>query len=173
MPALDQTPADLGDRVAVARVLAPWGVKGEVKVARHSRTADPIEPGTRLYLADEQVMVEWSRASGKQLVVKLRGIDDRDAAERLRGSDMEIPESELPPAPEGMYYEFELIGLSAVTPAGDELGTVSEILATGANDVYVIATEDGNQVLVPAIRDVVLRVDTEAGQMVVDPPREL
>ncbi len=148
-------------------------MRGEVKVARHSPAAGPFGPGTRLYAGDRPVTVQRSRPHGPHLVVKLAGIDDRTAAGALRGADLEVPEADLPPTPEGTYYEFQLIGLAAVTPAGQALGTVSEVLATGANDVYVVRGEGGGEVLVPAIRDVVIGVDLGAGRMVVDLPEGL
>ena len=159
--------------MAIAKVLGPWGVRGEIKVARHSPAAGPLQPETRLLAGDREVTVERCRPHGGNLVVKLREIDDRTAAEKLRGTQLEVPEADLPPAPEGSYYEFQLVGLSAVSAGGEEIGTVSEVLATGANDVYVIGLPDGGQLLVPAIRDVVLSVDLEAGIMVVDPPKAL
>ena len=116
---------------------------------------------------------ESSRPHKKALVVKFESISDRDVAEGLRGLDLVIPESELPPPPPGSHYQFQLVGLTVVTTSGDLLGKVSRILETGANDVYLVLGEDGGETLIPAIKDVVVEIDLEGGRMVVDPLPEL
>jgi 16S rRNA processing protein RimM len=106
--------------------------------------------------------------AGSQVLLKLHGIDDRDAAEAQRGAMVEVPEREAWKLPRGRFYWHQIIGLRVQTPEGRELGTVKEILETGANDVYVVDTERG-EMLVPAIKDVVKGIAPHRGVMTVEP----
>ena len=96
-------------------------------------------------------------------------IPDRTAAEKLRGLDVEVPRSEAHPLPRGQFYWHEVIGL-AVEDArtGEQLGTVRDIIETGANDVYVVQGARG-EILVPAIKSVVKQIDPPAGRMLIEP----
>ena len=82
----------------------------------------------------------------------------------------EVPFSELPKREEGSYYYFQLIGLQVVTEDGKAVGTVKEIIETGANNVYSISTPEGKEILIPAIPSCVLSIDVEAGRMTVRLP---
>lgn len=107
------------------------------------------------------------RGQGQQLLLKVEGIDDREAAERMRGVAVQVPESEAWKLPRGRFYWHQIVGLQVVTVDGRALGTVKEILETGANDVYLVETERG-ELLLPAIKDVVKEIAPERGVMVVE-----
>ena len=100
-------------------------------------------------------------------VIRVRGVRDRSAADSLRGTLLTIPESDLPPLPENSYYHFQLIDMQVFADDGERLGVIVEILDTSANDVYVVRGEDGRDLLLPAIREVVLDVDLDAARMTV------
>jgi 16S rRNA processing protein RimM len=102
-------------------------------------------------------------------IVHLEGVGDRDAAESLRGYEVQVPVEELPPLPEGEYYHHEIVGLRVEDEAGADLGRIVAIERTGANDVYAVERGDGRRWLLPAVRDVVLRIDVAAGLLVVRP----
>ena len=91
-------------------------------------------------------------------------------AETLISKEVEVPFSELPPRRKGTYYYFQLIGLSVVTEDGAAVGTLKEIMETGANNVYVVEKPDHKEILIPAIPSCVLSVDIEAGRMTVRLP---
>jgi 16S rRNA processing protein RimM len=103
---------------------------------------------------------------GRFVLLKLEGIDSREAAERWRNAMVVVPEDERVRLPRGHYFWQDVIGLDVRTDDGQRLGRVREILETGANDVYVVDTEPG-ELLVPAIKDVVQRIDVPAREMVV------
>ena len=161
------------DRVAVGRVLGPWGVRGEVKIAHFAQDPDRFTPGTTVYAANTPLVVERSRPHKGYVVAKLGGIVDRETAAGMMGLELTVAADALPPPQEGAYYHYQLIGLAAIDTGAETLGTVSQVLETGANDVYVIDTADGSQLLLPAIREVVIDVDLERGHIVVDPPKGL
>jgi 16S rRNA processing protein RimM len=138
-------------------------------------TGHPERLGSRkyVYLASQQRpeyavrhAVERIRLNRNIMLLKLAGCDDRNAAEEMRGLLVQIPLSEAVPLDEDEYYEFQLVGLTVETDDGETLGRVVEVLETKANDVYVIRGLRG-EVLLPAIADVVLTVDLDAGRMLV------
>lgn len=155
--------------VQVGRILTAHGLRGLVRVL-------PLTDVPDRHRTLKQVMVRTAR--GEQLMrivraeparqnlwlVKFEGIEDRTAAEKLRGAELFVTDEELPPLPEGRYYIHQIVGLKVRTVDGRDLGPVTEVLHTGANDVY--ATEAG---LLPATDEVVKEIDLEAGTMLVDP----
>ncbi len=151
--------------VTVGRVLAPHGLRGEVKVESLTDFPERFAPGNRLWLRGHPATVEASRWQGRTLLLKLDGVDDRETAEGLRGADLQAP---APTAlEEGRYYQHEIIGLTVRDSHGAELGRVEEIISTGSNDVYVVRGRRG-ELLLPAIEDVVVAVDLARGQIVVE-----
>ena len=105
---------------------------------------------------------------GGRLILKLAGIDDREAAEQLRGASLEVPTDQAVELPPGQYFWHQVVGLRAVVESsGRELGRVADILVTGSNDVYVVR-KDGRELLLPAIGEVVRAIDLERGEMRVE-----
>jgi len=161
--------------VAIARVLAPHGVRGELKCAVLTDFPRRFASTARIFLSAggpsgpvrQAFPVVRARVQGHFVLLKLEGIDTRDAADRWRNALVEVPAGERVPLPRGHYFWQDVIGLSVRTEEGEVLGRVREILETGANDVYVVDTERG-ELLVPAIKDVVKRIDPEQGEMVVE-----
>jgi 16S rRNA processing protein RimM len=158
-------------RLAVGRVLRPHGVRGELVLEALTDFPETLPGKTVLLrLADgaerslEAQNVRWHRG---RLLLQLDGIDNRDAADDLRGATVEIDLAQATPLGEGQYYHHQVIGLRAVTEGGEVLGQVAAILETGANDVYQIATPEGGELLLPAIGSVIKKIDLDAGEMVV------
>jgi 16S rRNA processing protein RimM len=156
--------------VAVGRVLAPFGLKGELKVQSLTDNEDRFAPKSKLWAGQQPVTVANSRSAGGHLYLTLKGYPDRSSIERFRGALLQVPESMLPALPEGHYYRYQLLGLTVVDREGHVIGKLDEIIETGANDVYRVRAEDGSDVLLPALNDVIISIDLEARRMVVDPP---
>lgn len=118
-------------------------------------------------------------SSGRSTVLKLDSINSQEQAGALRGKTIEIDAAALPPLPAGAFYHYQIIGARVVTIEGEELGTVSEILETGSNDVYLVRAEGSpgrkapSEIPVPALKDVIVDVDIERGVIVVDLPEGL
>lgn len=154
-------------KVAVGRVTRPHGVRGEVAVELHTETPERFAAGALLRLEDDTTLtVSSARPHAGRLLVTFEGIGDRDAAGGLRGAYLFVDAADLPSLPEGSYWPHELEGCEVVTEEGRELGTVAEVLAGPANDVWAVEGSDGRR-LVPAVRDVVVSVDVRAGRVVV------
>ncbi len=161
------------ERVAVGRILGPWGIRGEVRIEHFAQSPDRFVPGTRVFAGDVPLTVERSRPHKGYVVAKLQGVSDRGEADGMRGAELTVEAAALPPTPVDSYYQFQLIGLTASTTGSETLGKVSQVLETGANDVYVVDCADGRQILLPAVKDVIVEIDLAHGLMVVDPPSEL
>ena len=156
--------------VAIGRIVQPHGVRGEVSVEVLTDFPERFDTIEVVYLGSaseaEARQVKTARWHQDRVLLSFEGCEDRTAAEGLRGLLVQIPIEEAMPLPEGEYYAYDLIGLDVVTVEGEALGRVDDILFTGANDVYVVVGPRG-QILLPAIADVVERIDLSAGQVVV------
>lgn len=151
--------------MAVGQVIGIHGLRGEIKVEMYTDFPDRFAPGVVLYLGEtlDAVTLQTVRPHKGHLLIKCAEIDGRQAAEDCRGLWFFVPAAEAARLDEGSYWIHDIIGLGVVTTDGIRLGEITDVLATGANDVYVIRPADGvNQgrdVLIPAIADVVMGVD--------------
>jgi 16S rRNA processing protein RimM len=154
----------------MGRVAAPFGVQGWIKVQPFTKEVGGLKPFAVWWLGSGDNWREYPVAEagvhGQTLIAKLAGCDDRDAAAALKGCEIAVPREQLPAAESDEYYWADLIGLAVVNTQGEALGTVSELLATGANDVLVVQGE--RERLIPFIAQVVLEVDLAARLIRVD-----
>ncbi len=155
--------------ICVGVIAGAHGIRGEVRV--QPETDDPTRfanlTEVRLRAPDgtqRDARLESFRPHRRGLLVKFAGLNDRTAAEDLRGWGIQIQRRMALPLGEDEYYVHDVIGLEVVTTDGEAVGRVTEVLRTGANDVYV--TPRG---LIPATKEVVKRVDLEAGRILIEP----
>jgi len=149
--------------VAVGRVLRPHGNAGELRVQAFNPDLPNLQPGGDVYLLAERRRIERVREDRGQVLVRLEGLGQRGDVEEMRGALLEVAEEDLMRDPDE-HFVYELVGLEVVTDEGRSLGHVSEVLSTGANDVYVVKGPSG-ETLVPAISSVVQAVDVAAGRL--------
>jgi 16S rRNA processing protein RimM len=160
-----------GDFIVVGRVSGLHGVRGWIKVYSHTQPRDNILGYSTWYLKRQgewQAMeLQEGRPHGKGILAHLTGIDDRDLAASLVGSDIAIRREQLAGTAEDEYYWADLIGLNVVTKEGIELGMVDSLFETGANDVLVVRGE--RERLIPFLPEqVIIEIDLSEGRMVVD-----
>ncbi len=150
--------------LAIGRLRSAHGVRGEITLEPWTDFPERIKKGSLLYLGDDhqEVIVDSVRGKDQLLILGLKGYEVRETVNVLRNSIVFTKTSSMPALPKGQYYQHQLIGLQAVNENGSDIGTVREILETGANDVLVIDTP-GGELLVPIIKEVVLSVDIQAG----------
>ncbi len=167
--------------LAVARVVRAHGTRGELVCEIVSEFPQRFRKTRTLYFSPSGKTTAGEppvprtvisarivpRAQGAQLLLQVEGIANRDAATALRGALIQVPEPEAWRLPRGRYYWHQIIGLRAQTVDGRELGTVKDILETGANDVYVVQTGRG-ELLIPAIKSVVKAIAPERGVMTIE-----
>ncbi len=163
------------DLVCLGVVTGPRGLQGEVRI--RSFTADPADVARYGTLYDEaggrSFRVRVTGRSKGQLVARIEGVEDRDAAEALKGARLHVRREALPETGEGEYYHADLIGLRAeLAPgaAGGPLGTVRAVYDFGAGPVLEIAGGGCGVVMVPFTRAIVPEVDVAGGRVVIDPP---
>lgn len=157
------------ETVCLGRIVGAHGVRGIVRIRSHTANPDDLtaygplsdETGTRRFAA-----IVTGHVKGLVLA-RIDGVDDRDAAEALRGTDLHVPRAALPPTEGEEYYHADLLGLSAESEDGTALGRVSAIHDHGAGPFVEIQPPDGPSTLVPFTRDRVPAIDIEAGRMVV------
>ncbi|MBP7690738.1 MAG: 16S rRNA processing protein RimM [Anaerolineales bacterium] len=154
------------DLQILGRIARPHGVRGELVLDADRTAADRLAETETVYLGEPPVAhtltgVRWHR---DRLLIQLAGCDDRDAAEAYRGRALAVAHTPAPPLPPGTYYWRDILGLTVITDEAETLGVITEILETGANDVYVVTGAAG-EVLIPAAPGVVLSVDLDARQM--------
>ncbi len=155
--------------LVVARIVSPQGNRGEVKAEIVTDFPERFASTPAVYLGPEHLRfeVEGYRFLEDAVVLKLKGIDSIDQAERLRGKLVEVPEEEAVKLPEDHFFWHQILGLQVVTSQGETLGKVDEILETGSNDVYVVHGPRG-EMLIPAIKQVVKSVDLARGTITVE-----
>lgn len=159
----------VNDTLTVATVLKPQGIRGEVKVRALTDSAEDLAAFKKLIIDGEEYSVLSVRAQGEFAYLMIRGIADRNAAELLRGKDVEVLRSELPELPEGRYYIVDLIGCEVRTERGDLLGTITSV-TPAKTDIYTLS-KDGREITFAAADGVITDVDLEARKMTVNGKR--
>jgi 16S rRNA processing protein RimM len=155
--------------LVIGRVVRPHGVRGALLVEPISRVIDSLMPGSEVFLGEQNIPVELVsiRHHRERLMLSFSGISDRSQAETFRGQELKIRFSQAAPLDQDEYYYWQILGLEVVLESGEQLGTVAEIIETGANDVYIIRDEAGKEILLPAIASVILKVDLEQEKITV------
>jgi len=156
------------DRVAIAYINKAWGVKGEVIAEpltefpqRFKQLKNVTVSTARL---DLELKVEWTKKHSGKIVFKFEEINDRDEAQRLRNSYIEVEKSEVFKLPEGNYYQFELIGLEVEDSVQGYLGRIDDVWEYPTNDILVIRSDRG-RLLIPAIKEIVRKVDLKNNKL--------
>ena len=155
--------------LVVAKVIKPFGVHGEMHVRVISDDPDRLKSLHAVHVEGVERRIQQARRHTPGYVVSLEGIETPEAAETLRGAELQIPSEHAAPLAPGRFYYYELVGLRVITAAGEDLGEVVGIQETGSNDVLIVGGAARREILIPAIDDVIIEVDVEAGKIVVDP----
>lgn len=161
----------MNDYLRVGVISSTHGVKGEVKV--YPTTDDPnrFKDLKNLILDTGKEMlpleIEGVKFFKQMVILKFKGIDNINDIEKYRGRDLLITRDQAVKLEEDEYFIFDLIDSEVFTEDGSKLGILTEILTTAANDVYVIKTEEGKEVLLPSIKECILNVNTEEKKITV------
>ncbi len=177
MPEVPAPPGDPVDLIVVGEVTRAHGVGGAVRVFPVTDFPERLLSLRRVVVVRggtaRPAQVERAEVSGRHVVMKLAGVNTPEDAEALRGATLRIPAADVPPLPPGQFYVFQVVGLRVRTPDGRVIGEVTEVLRTGSNDVYVVRSLEGEDVLLPAVDDVIRAIDVAAGEMVARLPEWL
>ena len=143
----------LDKRIVIGAIVAPHGVRGEFRVIPLTENPDMFRAMKYFFLEDGRKMSVISARFHKNVyLVKVNEVNSMDEAELLRGKKVLIDTADLPPLKKDQFYVSDLIGFSAYDVEGSLLGKLKDVLATGSNDVFVVAKADGSEILVPALK---------------------
>ena len=171
--------------LAVGQIIGVHGLRGEVKATILTDDPGRFDLLERVFVGPDGAEpvsygLEGYRLHQKWILIKLKGVDDRNKAETLRGQLIQVPLEEAIPLTAGEHYEHQIIGLEVWTADGHDLGQVVEILYSPAHEVYVVHGTDAQsstggirEILIPAVASVVLSIDLEAGRLIVELPEGL
>ncbi|MFH1524184.1 MAG: ribosome maturation factor RimM [Chloroflexota bacterium] len=153
--------------LAVGKVRRPHGVGGDALVEIYTDFPERILSQMVIYVGENHLPLTISRrrTHNDGLLLAFEGFTTPEQVGKFRNQTLYTTKADAPELPEGEYYQYELIGLEVKDEFGISLGKLTEIMQTGANDVYVVTNEAGRELLLPAITDVVLDVDLEAKTM--------
>ena len=155
----------------IGQIVNTFGIKGQVKVVPFTDDITRFDYLKKVYIVNQklrrEVDIENVKYHKDMVLLKFKGLDKIEDVEIYKNSYLEIDRKDAKPLEEGEYYIVDLIGLDVITDEGQNLGKVDDIYNTGSNDIYVVKDELGKQVLLPAIKDVIKKVDLENKKIIV------
>lgn len=164
-------------KISIAQIVGTFGTKGEVKVKILTDFPERFFELKKVFLYSpvskqtHEIEIGGVRFHKHWALIKIKGIEKKEDAEKLRFFYIQIPKKSLKKLPEGSFYLFEIIGLKVYEKDGKYLGEVSEILRNPANDIYVVKDEE-KEILLPALKKFIKKIDIEKGEMWVNTPYE-
>ncbi len=154
----------------VGQVVNTYGIKGFVKVVPLVDNNNQFKSFKVLYIEsnkkDEELVIEEIKFSKNLVLIKFKGIETIEEAEKLRNKYLKAKREDIK-LEEGAYFIVDLIGLDVITEEGEKLGILSDVLKPGANDVYVVETSNKKEILLPVIPDVIKKVDLKEKKVIV------
>lgn len=147
------------EKIKIGKIVNAVGLKGEVKVYNYSDSEEVYERTPEIYAGDKLLQVQNVRMQKNMVILKLSGIDDRNAAEAAKGTELFITEADLPELPEGQFYIRDLIGMEVEEQGGSFHGVVTDVLQNTAQDIFEVERDDGKKVLIPKVDAFVQKID--------------
>ncbi|MDR3242703.1 MAG: ribosome maturation factor RimM [Clostridiales Family XIII bacterium] len=160
-------------KILTGKIVNVVGLKGELKVYHYSDRANRFSGLDSVYVGDELCEIEGVRYVKNLSIIKLKGIDSVNEAEKRRGREVFILEEDLPGLPEDAYYVRDLIGAAVVDGGGGVLGEIRDVIQNRAQDIYEIGRPDGGAFLLPAVGAFIKNVDLENRRVTVELPEGL
>ena len=155
--------------LAIGKLRKPHGVRGELLMEVLTDFPERIKPGLTVYVGEayDPIRVRGRRNHAKGILIAFDDYHNPEDTGVFRNQLVYVRTDEIPPLPDGEYYQYQLLGLRVVSDQGQELGILTDILETGANDVYIVRPQAGDEILIPAIESVIRAIDLENEEMVV------
>ena len=160
-------PNTSNERIVIGRVGAAHGIRGELRIIPLTDFPERFAVLREVMVGDELLHIESVKPQGKNFLMRFREYTVREDAQKLTGRLLTVARAEAAPLDEGEYYVFDIVGLTVYDEENNEFGTVENVLRTGSNDVYAVRSEDGREILIPALRKVVRTIDVPNGRMTV------
>ncbi len=155
----------------IGQIVNTYGIKGFVKVMPFTDNINRFEDLESIYLQTKKGLetfeIEEVKYSKNMVLLKLKGIDDINIAENYRNCYLKIDRKDAVELPEDTYFIVDLLDMEVETEEGEILGKIIDVYPTGSNDIYVVKNEEGKQILLPAISQVIKTVDIQNKKMIV------
>ncbi len=157
----------------IGKLRRTHGLDGDLLMDVLTEHPETITVGLTVFVGQKHkpITVSGVRQADRNLLIKFEGYTDCDQAAIFRNQVLSIKTSEAQPLSEGRFYHHEIIGMNVVDENSQPVGVLTEILTTGANDVYVVNPVEGKEILIPAVKAFILKIDPEANLMVVRMPQ--
>jgi len=155
--------------MTVGQITKPHGVRGEVKVVSFIDSLEDFRTLDKIYLDGQLIKITSVKLQTDRAILKIEGVDTVEAAERYRNKYLMIKREDADELPEDSYYIADLIGCTVVDTEGNDLGKVFDVIETGSNDVYWVKGEGKKEVLIPALKDIVVEVDIVNSKITIKP----
>ncbi len=153
--------------MSIGQITKPHGVKGEVKVFSLTDSLEEFTALKKVYIDGVERKITSCKLQTDRAILKIEGIDSMDEAEKYRNKYLKIHREDAKELPEDSYYIADLIDCKVFDTEGEELGTVYDVIETGSNDVYWVKGK--KEVLIPALKDIVVKVDIENNEIIIKP----
>lgn len=155
--------------LVIGKIHRPHGLKGDVVFEVITDFPERLRPGVTVYVGDEHkpVVILRRRSHSSSLLLRFEEYEDPTLLSSLTNKYVYVRADDRPALPEGEYYHHQLLGLQVITDQDQILGKLEKILETGANDVYIVRSENGPEILLPAIDPVILKIDLDSGCIIV------
>jgi 16S rRNA processing protein RimM len=159
--------------VPLGEIVATHGLKGWLKVNPLNPATTALAPQTEVLIdraGDQSIHeIETAHPHKRQWLIKLRGLDSIDDAARCVGTTLGVAESALEALAPGEYYHYQVVGFEVFSASGERIGTISSTLSTPGGELYVVQGAEKEH-LIPAVKEIIDKVDFDAGTMIIDPP---
>ncbi len=156
--------------ITIGVIIAPHGVRGDLRIMPQTDFPDRFLSMETCYIDGKEFHFTSARFHKQFILATFEEVPDRNAAEKMSKKEIQVQRKDLVDLPEGRYYVFDIVGLQVEDTKGESLGVVSEVLQPGANDVYVVKAEGKPDLLLPALKTVIMSIDLDQQKMIVDPP---
>ncbi len=149
------------EKLEVGQIVNVFGIKGFVKLYPYVDNINRFDELKNVFIKNNKFEIEQIKYQKNMVLIKFKGIETVEQAEKLRNSIVEIDRSDAIPLEEGQYFITDLIGLNVYLENGEKLGVLEDIYNTGSSDIYVVKNELGKQFLLPYIDDVIKNIDLD------------
>ena len=156
------------DKIIIGKLGAARGLNGELKLIPLTDFADRFDDLKEVDVDGKNIRIDYVKLIGNSLVIKFTDYNNREAAQKLTNKMLRVEKSQAAPLAEGEFYTFDIIGLEVLDLNEDKLGTITDVLKTGSNDVFVSRSEEGHETLIPALKRIVKKIDLTNKVMVID-----
>lgn len=153
--------------LTVGKIINTHGIRGEVKIKPTTDDVNRFKSLKEAYIDEKEIFISGCKFQPGKVILKIEGIDSIEEAEKLKNKLIKVKREKAVQLPEDTYFAVDIIGCEVYEETGNKIGTVDDIIYTGSNDVYWVKGE--NEVLIPALKDIVLEIDINDKKIIIKP----